>query len=468
MCNQAFKLAGVVPRRKYLWIIVFCLPWAANRPAQCQQPPLAEPPLPTLRADLPHDVELADPTNPVQADFDVYSWKSFVALNWPANGDGTPNTNQIIGQDVTAKRVWEFYIHPKDVFLPGGVQPAWTSPKDMGAELQLSKAASTFRGGVLDALRFPVIDQNKNFILFDIRLNREEFDFIVANKLYSIAGQKSETTGEKFISFPSGEDNGSVGAVEIKTAWRIFTQTPADTAAMKRYYTIPVTIPINADQSVTGSEFKVSVTLGLVGFHIAHKTKGQPQWVWSTFEHIDNLSAPVGAKPTLTDPECTACSPNNRPLPPGVDVPPEPNKPANPPKVTYKWAETPPYAAPNQRIPTQIHRLTPLSPSTTQLNQQWQAALHKAAPDSVWQYYQLISTQWPLKPFARQPGQLPGNGAGNPTLDQFEGTPTPRFLANVPLETYNQSISSCIHCHGKAFTSHGDYADFSFLLGLAQ
>ena len=29
-------------------------------------------------------------------------------------------------------------------------------------------------------------------------------------------------------------------------------------------------------------------TLGLVGFHIVHRTESAPQWVWSTFEHVDN------------------------------------------------------------------------------------------------------------------------------------------------------------------------------------
>ena len=33
-----------------------------------------------------------------------------------------------------------------------------------------------------------------------------------------------------------------------------------------------------------------AVTVGLVGFHIAQKTETSPQWIWSTFEHVDNLA----------------------------------------------------------------------------------------------------------------------------------------------------------------------------------
>ena len=40
------------------------------------------------------------------------------------------------------------------------------------------------------------------------------------------------------------------------------------------------------------------VTLGLVGLHIVHKTDSEPQWIWSTFEHVNNVPAaadPAGA-----------------------------------------------------------------------------------------------------------------------------------------------------------------------------
>jgi hypothetical protein len=237
---------------------------------------------------------------------------------------------------------------------------------------------------------------------------------------------------------------------------------------MKRYYTVATTVPIAAKQSESGKELEINVTLGLVGFHIAHKTKGQPQWVWSTFEHVDNLAAPPGDKPTFNDPGCANCAANNRPLPPNVSVPAEPDKPDTAPKEPYLWSESPPYARSNQRIPTQIQRTTAIKAQTTSLNQEWQQALRNASSDSVWQYYQLISTQWPTKPFARQPGQLPGAGADNPTVAEYEGEPAPAILANVPLETYNQQTSSCIVCHSRAFTTNGDYADFSYLLQLAR
>ncbi len=421
-----------------------------------------------LSSDLPHDVTLAVPTAPAQEDFDLFSWQSFVALNWPAKADGKPDTSVTIGQSPTAPRVWEKFIHPADVFLPGGAVPQWKVPTNFGEHLQLAKATATFRGSSVDVLKFPIVDQDKNYVLFDMRLNRDEFDYIVANQLYSKAGQSSATVGaEKFVRFPAGENGGATGVVEVKTAWRVFPKPVADPAVSLRYYTIDATVPIEAGHSTTGAKFEVNVVLGLIGFHIAHKTKGQPQWVWSTFEHVDNLAATPPNKPTLTDPACTTCGANNRPLPAGVTVPPLPSDPVKPPKEPYLWSPMLPFAASNQRIPTQAVRRTPITARTTQLNRDWQTALAAAAPDSVWQYYQLISTQWPTVPYARQPGELPGT-PNNPSDTKYVGSPEPPLLANIPLETYNQDTSSCMKCHSRAFTTRGDYADFSYLLRLAQ
>ncbi len=393
---------------------------------------------PVLSYEFPHEVELAQKA-PQQMDFDVFSWKSFVALNWPANADGTPNTNVKIGQEAKAKRVWEFYMDPDDVFLPDGSEPTWKSPEDIGAGLHMIKGAGQVRLSNLDALHFPVVDQDKNFVVFGIRMNKDEFDYIVANGLYNKKGQMGPSPlAEKFISFPSGAKDGAVGAVEIKTAWRLFPPEPKpDPEIMKRYFTTEAVLTIPKENSVTGNELKIPTTLGLVAVHIAHKTKAFPQWVWSTFEHVDNLT----------------------------DVPPEPEKPDVAPIKPYLWAETAPFASPNQRIPVQVKRKTDIPAETVKLNEAWQKKLRAVDEASVWQYYQLISTQWPTQPAARKPGERPTTAK---QIRDYQGSPAPVLLANIPTEVYNQDTSSCIVCHSKAFTTRGDYADFSFLLQFAK
>ena len=54
-----------------------------------------------------------------------FAWKTFVALNWPAECDGSP-AKEIIGEAPEKPRVWEFYNFPEDVFGPDGQK---TNPK---------------------------------------------------------------------------------------------------------------------------------------------------------------------------------------------------------------------------------------------------------------------------------------------------------------------------------------------------
>jgi hypothetical protein len=39
------------------------------------------------------------------------------------------------------------------------------------------------------------------------------------------------------------------------------------------------------------------VTVGLVGLHIVQKTASRPQWIWSTFEQIDNVPGGASSGP---------------------------------------------------------------------------------------------------------------------------------------------------------------------------
>ena len=87
--------------------------------------------LPTLSSTIPLEITANPPFNleSLQHDFDVFSWQSFVALNWPANPDGTPNNNLVIGQQPGGPVVWQSWKESRDIFLPDGAQPpAWNQP----------------------------------------------------------------------------------------------------------------------------------------------------------------------------------------------------------------------------------------------------------------------------------------------------------------------------------------------------
>jgi hypothetical protein len=101
--------------------------------------------------------------------------------------------------------------------------------------------------------------------------------------------------------------------------------------------------------------------------------------------------------------------------------------------------------------------------SAKRQNQSAQALLAGVSAKSVWQYYRLISTQFPT--------QSNDNCTANPANPN--GTPFPQFLANTTLETYvqgktPQSSSSCINCHGNATMTTGAPSDFTYLLENAK
>jgi hypothetical protein len=192
----------------------------------------------------------------------------------------------------------------------------------------------------------------------------------------------------------------------------------------------------------------VAEPVGLVGLHIVHKTTSAPQWVWSTFEHVDNVpektTPPAERKGPYLFYNASSQAEVNQP-------PPRPWNPAV--KAT----------------PSQIVREIPLTDETKALNTTYQTLLRTVNPNSVWANYQLISTQWPTLS-----GQPPCQISATRPL----GNPAPSFLANATLETYiqgtvPQASSSCIACHGNAATHvtqspRTSFADFTYLLERAQ
>jgi hypothetical protein len=391
-----------------------------------------------------------------QTNIDLYSWLTFIAMNWPADVSacGPDKSKSILsGQGPV---VWETYLEDTEVFVPPGLMPAkWPCPQATAAAADrlrllppavqqaarqnpnvtkflhlISKADPINLPAIEEAVGGPITDQNGRFVRYEIRLNEDEYNYIVKNNLWSKAGQAAF---QGTVSFPSSvhkpDDiyNGVMGSMEIKAAWKILS---AQEKAGGRFY-MREAIIYNSEQP--NSVDPKPVTVGLVGLHIIHKTQNQQQWLWSTFEHRDNAPTHGQSEPgrnySFNNPACPAskCPPNQQ--------------------TTF-----PPYTEMSQGKPTtrpvQVVRMTPVESNAASLN----VIFRKLLKGSVWENYFLVGTQWR--------GEIP--------------TPQPQPLANTVLETYIQSFSSCIGCHsgatmaacasGKSPAS----ADFSFLLGEAQ
>jgi hypothetical protein len=172
---------------------------------------------------------------------------------------------------------------------------------------------------------------------------------------------------------------------------------------------------------VTGACSNIDV--GLVGLHIVQKTPTRPQWIWSSFEHVDNVPPPAPGAPgnfTFNKGDGTAMPVRN--------------------PFTASRVLTPPTAP-----PFNVVRVKPVHPSTVMTNAAYHAAL---APSSKWRFYQLVMTQWPLVPSS------PSTDGDTPNTFPGDGGDTTAF-SNITMEAFEQrNISTgCMSCHNQTRTT---------------
>lgn len=365
-----------------------------------------------VSCQFPTDVPAASAP---KTEFDKYGWRMFTALNRPAGSQrGEPDCSRPLGS--TADTVWRSYKLVDEIFLPNAQNPGpWDSGYNAGSTVidEISKVASEVQATVNQPVGGWLIDQRDNPTYYQIAANQISYDYIVDNGLYN----KNTAQSFALIDFPDF-------ATEVKAGWRIL-EAGDDTS---RYLTIPATVATFDSQG--NKNGTADVTLGLVGLHIITKAKGFPQWVWATFEQVDNVTSAPGVFSSYYDPSAPAGKVNQSPClnhaTPCVPVP----------GTTFQ-------------TPNPLTRVTAIADSTASVNNAAQAQLQ----NTFLQYYQLITTQRPADP----------NDPGNPA-----GTPTPGVAANVTMESYIQPTSSCMDCHSTAVVKPGKKSDFSFLFLHAQ
>lgn len=403
------------------------------------------PDVPVFSSFIPHEVDIflnngyQGLTPSTQPCFDVFSWQSFLALNWPANSDGSPVKGSIT-DDPQSMRVWEYYTDPAVIFetneqlLPfNGPVKQSSGAKGLRMFAKLSHELINVPASIQQATGQPLIDKNLNFALYEIRLNADEVNYILKDSLFTLEGQQKHT-----VDFPAGSATGGVGAMEVKATWKIITGSDDSS----KFYCRRAVIYVPGDQNVSGKPLYLQETVGLVAMHIIHKTTKFPFWVWSTFEHVSNApeQAKVGTAGNYSfyNPACTSCAENT---------------PVAEPKGGYIWQTTKPYAkayAVDGKYGTQAVRSNAVYGPTEAVNQTWQKALKAAG--SVFANYRLIGSQWSV------------------VSETFpaDTISAPDTLANTTLETYIQNGSCTMTCHKFAKDAAGKTADFSFILGHAR
>lgn len=434
-------------------------------------------------------IPVSVPDNPTQADWYDMGWETFIALNWPAQwsvwpmqaptgvSGGQPNESASITSAITPyAAVWQTYLAPEQVFLAKGATPgSWTVPNN-----QLSTRVDPATGNALpvlggfskgvassgeksgefnEATSQPLIAQDRNFVNFEIRMNQSEFTYLTYYMYYDAVNQQTATanggtiqpipkTGtESYLNLP---DWAQQGALEIKAAWRIITNTQfAD-----RYFTM------NAYRELPDGTVDGPHLFGLVGLHILRLTpQSGSTWYWATFEQVDNVQIDESPVPTGLTP---SFNPGGAPPYPtyaqgfqynGTTNPPPPVKPGQP--------------LPNLNPVDTSFIANAIQSGAVTSNAKYQAML----PNTVWQYYQMIGV---LNPAA----------ANSPyTVPPFNNPTNGNQMVNTTMETYfqiqNSTPQSCFSCHAFAapvgaekdsghYPAQGGNQIFTFLLDDAQ
>jgi hypothetical protein len=388
-------------------------------------------PVPTASSSrVPADVCIPDNFTDVATDyFDDYSWRAFVAMVWPAakSQRGEPDETAQLGS--AGPRVFETYKSLWEVFHPNGSAPdASFDAYDSAANNACS--ARTGFGDVVVAspsgldevaqfgpgeLQAPLVAQNGKYVRSQTLYNRIAYDYIVHRKLYLRSALPEVPTPkplEPVVQFPNG-------SVVIKAAWLDLDRLPD--ALKSRYYSRPVIL-----RDANTAKCSV-VTMGLLGLHIVQKTASRPQWIWSTFEQVDNVPPARPGAPGLF--AFHDGGPNAAPEENPLSLVPLLKEPVKPFNVT-RASES------------------PINPKTAYTNLMYGRRLK----GTIWENYQLVMTQWP-RVEGEQSKPLPASLSGDashtfPGLGSASGS----AFANITMETFDQSRPQLgrMNCHNQA------------------
>jgi hypothetical protein len=316
-----------------------------------------------------------------------FAWRAFIALNWPSMLDaahrGAPDRAKSLGDP--GKRVWETFKSNAELFEVGDdgrpIAPApWASydgrnPCQVDNRTKTIAAFAPFADFNQPSFAAgepgnPLVAQNRAYTRYEIHFNEPEFSTFAKSGWSQGRNLPDEIHPAHF----------PVGSIAVKAAWRPLTE--ADTPTVRaRYYVERAEIVDVAKTLAAGRVVCTRADVALVGLHIVIKTKSRPQWVWSTFEHIDNV--PPAGVADASEPDAREAG-----APYSYFDPSKPKK-LWPPLGTANalpvdWTNTPKL----DPTPMQVVRRYPLHPSTMALNRAYWAL--PGVKGTVWEHYMLI------------------------------------------------------------------------------
>jgi hypothetical protein len=332
---------------------------------------------------------------------------------------------------------------------------------------------------ILQASGQPLVDQNGRYVQFEVRENPTICQAVSACQLYTKSCVTAAYAANPAFRFPSGSST-VPGVAELKLAWRVMeTCNLPDSPSgcqpddLSEFFWVG---DVTVDPYSPKLPRAVTVTVGLVGFHLIQKTPNHPEFIWATWEHISNDPVCPGSDNTICRDPSKATSgvgtasgwsflnPALQPDPgcPAINDAPNQQNPsaANCLNVSYYNPPSGSEIDPNQPR-SQVCRLFPCGggdaqdqANLAQLNQ----AIRAKLVGNVWWNYYLVGTLWASSPPTGDP--VPPAGGLN--------------LANTTMETFFQSNQggvdnfNCFTCHNFSPSSQFGNLDFVHSVEFAQ
>jgi hypothetical protein len=353
---------------------------------------------------------------------ELFAWRLFIALNWPGRveEEWMPDVNMDLLNTPSRYPRWASWHTPRTLYKSLAdcdtpiepPAPNWSCDDDC-----LVNSIEAKGSDISSSSHRCVYDQNGRAVHYEIRLAQDGWVDILRDTLCD-----PEYTGGSF-GFRYGQCAGKAfdefdveAATAVKLAWKVLSNEERESHRfLQRVARVSSVCPPDGSAA---SE----ATLGLVAFHITHKSSRYGHWVWSTFEHVDNLEPAEGAKAaSFHDPSCVDCLPNAS------------------------------QRAPGRGCRTQIARTTPISGEVQELNASARKWLR--AEKTVLQYYQLIGVQY----ISDTGSPATPEELRNPLLETYQVVGRPRPMECMPEPEPVEEPSSCLGCHSTA------KVDFSFV-----
>ena len=384
------------------------------------------------------------PTTPRPVNFQVgsdnckfhqWAWQEFLWATQPASGTSAPN---FMG-----------FAYPGDLFVANPLP--YPGRATAGARTaRNSRTARAGRGELLDlrprdrkddeTINVDAISQaGTTNILIDAAGHPVYYVILIDSTWYTFARDSGYNRAAKRQAAPASLNfpTDGPGTLELKTAWRVAQM--GDSVLIPNAATRFITTRANiAPVRVAGGKFvvdtanPVAATMALVGMHVVGTVPDHPEFIWATFEHVDNAPACAATPASTTNPatgqrwsfytdsvKCAsvfgrACNKGQAGGP--ASFAPTPVCQVNP------WGDT--TATPT----TNAQNIQSLNASV---------AAQLTGQRALLKNYFLLGGQWTF------PGGLPALFARGSDTTNIHGS---AMLSNTTMESFTQSMT-CFSCH---------------------